>query len=196
MPKVAPIQIVIIPIFYSKDDEEKILKKSNDIKTLLRQDGIRVHIDSRQELTPGYKFHDWELKGVPIRIEIGPKDIQNQKAVLVTRHNKEKSSHSFEGLNSYILSQLEIIQKDMLAAATKILEENIKDAKSYSEFQSLLDEGGFIRAHWCGDQKCEEQIKKETGADIRVIPFDKDDIGECIICQRQSESVPFFARGY
>ena len=183
-PKVAPIQIVIIPIFYSKDDEEKILKKSNDIKTLLRQDGIRVHIDSRQELTPGYKFHDWELKGVPIRIEIGPKDIQNQKAVLVTRHNKEKSSHSFEGLNSYILSQLEIIQKDMLAAATKILEENIKDAKSYSEFQSLLDEGGFIRAHWCGDQKCEEQIKKETGADIRVIPFDKDDIGECIICQR------------
>ena len=196
-PKVAPIQVVIIPIYYSEEDAQKVKDKASEIKKQLEDHKIRVHLDTRTELTPGFKFHDWELKGVPVRIEIGPKDIQNQKVVLATRYNKEKSSQPFENLDTNVLAELEKIQKDMLTAARKILDENIKQVSSYSEFKSSLESGGFIKAHWCGNQECEEKIKEETSADIRVIPFDsEDDSGKCIICENQSKMVPLFARGY
>ena len=196
-PKVAPIQVVIIPIFYSEEDAKEVQEKANEIKEQLEKHKIRVHVDSRTELTPGYKFHDWEMKGVPVRIEIGPKDIQNQKVVLATRHNSEKSSQSFENLDTNVISQLDKIQNDMLVAARKILDENIKTVSTYSEFKSTLEDGGFIKAHWCGNQECEEKIKEETSADIRVIPFgSEDDTGKCIICENQSKTIPLFARGY
>ena len=196
-PKVAPIQVVIIPIFYSEDDAKKVQEKADEIKEKLENHKIRVHVDSRTELTPGYKFHDWEMKGVPVRIEIGPKDIQNQKVVLATRHNSEKSSQPFDNLYTNVISQLDKIQNDMLIAAKKILDENIKAVSSYSEFKSALEDGGFIKAHWCGNQECEEKIKEETSADIRVIPFDSEgNTGKCIICENQSKTIPLFARGY
>ena len=196
-PKVAPIQVVIIPIYYSDEDEKKVLEKANEIKEKLETHKIRVHIDSRSELTPGFKFHDWELKGIPLRIEIGPKDIQNQKAVLATRYNKEKTNESFEKLDEQVLNSLESIQKNMLIAARKILDDNIKEAATYSEFKSNLEKGGFIKSLWCGNQECEEKIKEETGAEIRVIPFgSEDDSGKCIICENKSKSAPLFAKGY
>lgn len=196
-PKVAPIQVVIIPIFYSEEDAKKVQEKAADIKEQLENHKIRVHVDSRPELTPGYKFHDWEMKGVPVRIEIGPKDIQNQKVVLATRHNSEKSSQPFENLDTNVISQLDKIQSDMLIAARKILDENIKVVSSYAEFKSALEDGGFIKAHWCGDQECEEKVKEETSADIRVIPFgSEDNTGKCITCEKQSKIIPLFAKGY
>ena len=196
-PKVAPIQVVIIPIYYSKEDEEKVLQKADEIKTNLESKKIRVFVDTRSELTPGFKFHDWELKGIPLRVEIGPKDIQNQKAVLATRYNKEKTNQPFDQLDSKIESLLDNIQNGMLDAAKKILNENIKEVSSYDEFKSTIEVGGFIRTPWCGNQECEEKIKEETGADIRVIPFDSnDDSKKCIICQENSKSLPLFARGY
>ena len=196
-PKVAPIQVVIIPIFYSEEDAKKVQEKANEIKEQLEKHKIRVYVDSRTELTPGYKFHDWEMKGIPVRIEIGPKDIQNQKIVLATRHNSEKSSQPFENLDTSVISQLDKIQNDMLVAARKILDENIKTVLTYSEFKSTLESGGFIKAHWCGNQECEEKIKEETSADIRVIPFDgEDETEKCIICEKQSKTIPLFARGY
>ena len=196
-PKVSPIQIVIVPIYYSDKDEQTVVNKANEIKETLEKKKIRVYIDKREELTPGYKFHDWELKGVPIRIEIGPKDIQNQKVVLVKRYNKEKTDLSFSEIEDKIDSVLDDIQKEMLVAAKKILDEQTITISDYSQFKETIEKGGFLKAPWCGNQECEEKIKEETGADIRVIPFDAADTsGKCIICNSQSESAPYFARGY
>ncbi len=194
-PKVAPVQVVIIPIYYSMDDKKAVMSEAGRIKEQLLESGIRTHMDSRQELTPGFKFHDWELRGVPIRIEIGPRDIQDKKTVIATRFNREKSSHSFDGLDSHISGLLDSIQKKMLAAAKKILDANTKDAEQYPDFVNELKKGGFVRAGWCGDSGCEEKIKGDTGADIRVIPSGAGS-GTCIVCKKPSESAPLFARGY
>ncbi len=196
-PKVAPIQVVIIPIYYSDDDREKVISKANEIKQILEGKNIRVHMDNRSELTPGYKFHDWELKGIPVRIEIGPKDIEKEKVVLVKRYNKEKSDLAFAQVDTEVESLLTQIQKDMLESAKKILTENTFSVSDYSEFKTKLEEGGFLKTHWCGKEECEEKIKEETGADIRVIPFDSEnDAGKCVYCGEQSNSSPLFARGY
>ena len=196
-PKVAPIQVVIIPIYYSDDDKEKVISKANEIKQILEGKNIRVHMDDRSELTPGYKFHDWELKGIPVRIEIGPKDIEKEKVVLAKRYNKEKSDLAFAQVDSEVESVLAQIQKDMLESAKKILTKNTVSVSDYSEFKTKLEKGGFLKTHWCGKEECEEKIKEETGADIRVIPFDSEnDAGKCVYCGEQSNSVPLFARGY
>jgi prolyl-tRNA synthetase len=196
-PKVAPIQVVIIPIYYSDEDQQKVIAKANEIKQTLEDKKIRVHMDKRSEITPGYKFHDWELKGVPLRIEIGPKDIEKQKVVLAKRYNKEKSDLAFNQLESEVESVLAQIQKEMLESARKILTENTVSVKDYSEFKSVLEKGGFLKTQWCGKEECEGKIKDETGADIRVIPFDSENAeGKCVYCGEQSKIVPLFARGY
>ena len=195
-PKVAPIQVVIVPIYYNEKDEQTILQKTKEIQKSLQEQNIRVFVDERKELTPGYKFNDWELKGVPLRVEVGPKDIEKQKVVLVKRYNKEKQDLSFSDI-SKIQNVLDDIQKEMLAAARKILDEMIIDVSDYSQFKSAIEKGGFLRSFWCGKEQCEEKIKEETGADIRVIPFDADDSsGKCVYCSNQSESKVIFARGY
>ena len=195
-PKVAPIQVVIVPIYYNEKDEQTVLQKTKEIQKSLQEQNIRVFVDERKELTPGYKFNDWELKGVPLRVEVGPKDIEKQKVVLVKRYNKEKQDLSFSDI-SKIQNVLDDIQKEMLAAARKILDEMIIDVSDYSQFKSAIEKGGFLRSFWCGKEQCEEKIKEETGADIRVIPFDADDSsGKCVYCSNQSESKVIFARGY
>ena len=195
-PKVAPIQVVIIPIYYNEKDEQTVLQKTKEIQKSLQEQNIRVFVDERNELTPGYKFNDWELKGVPLRVEVGPKDIEKQKVVLVKRYNKEKQDLSFSDI-SKIQNVLDDIQKEMLAAARKILDEMIIDVSDYSQFKSAIEKGGFLRSFWCGKEQCEEKIKEETGADIRVIPFDAvDSSGKCVYCSNQSESRVIFARGY
>ena len=195
-PKVAPIQVVIVPIYYNEKDEQTILQKTKEIQKSLQEQNIRVFVDERKELTPGYKFNDWELKGVPLRVEVGPKDIEKQKVVLVKRYNKEKQDLSFSDI-SKIQNVLDDIQKEMLVAARKILDEMIIDVSDYSQFKSAIKKGGLLRSFWCGKEQCEEKIKEETGADIRVIPFDADDTsGKCVYCSNQSESKVIFAHGY
>ena len=195
-PKVAPIQVVIIPIYYSDKDQEKVVSKANEIKSFLDENKIRTHLDDRRELTPGYKFNDWEMKGIPLRIEIGPKDLQKQKIVIAKRHNKEKTNIGFDEFEK-IIKNLDEIQKDMLESAKKVANSMTKIVSNYSEFKSELKKGGFLKSHWCGNQECEEKIKEETGADIRVIPFDNEDTnGKCVYCDRNSISVPVFAKGY
>jgi len=195
-PKVAPIQVVIVPIYYNEKDAQTVLQKTKEIQKSLQEQNIRVFVDERKELTPGYKFNDWELKGVPLRVEVGPKDIEKQKVVLVKRYNREKQDLSFSDI-SKIQNVLDDIQKEMLAAARKILDEMIIDVSDYSQFKSAIEKGGFLRSFWCGKEQCEEKIKEETGADIRVIPFDADDSsGKCVYCSNQSEFKVIFARGY
>ncbi|MDC0638888.1 proline--tRNA ligase [Nitrosopumilus sp.] len=195
-PKVAPMQVVIVPIYKNDNDKENVITKVNEIANILELKNIRIHIDSREELTPGYKFNDWELKGVPLRIEIGPKDIENQSMVLAKRYNHEKMKM---GLNEVekIVTILDEIQTEMLKKAKTESAGNTIDIENYDEFKMKMEKGGFFNSPWCGKLDCEEKIKEETGAEIRVIPFNSENTSKkCIYCKQQSTSVPIFARGY
>lgn len=195
-PKVAPTQIVIVPIYNNDEDKKRILEKANEIKQNLEMKQIRIHIDDRKEMSPGYKFNDWEMKGVPVRIEIGPKDMDKQKIVLAKRYNKEKTNLGFNEIEK-IQEILDEIQSKMLEKAREQAKLHTINITNYKEFKEKISSGGFFNAPWCGNQKCEEKIKEETGADIRVIPFQKEDnTKNCIYCNEKSTSIPIFARGY
>jgi len=195
-PKVAPIQVVIIPIYYSKEDKENVLQKACQIKDSLSHNDIRVHLDDREQLTPGFKFNDWEMKGIPIRIEIGPKDIAKNQIVLARRHNQTKISLDIDGLTEKTLSELKNIQKEMFDAAKKILDERVVRISEYQQFKKELENGKMIDCSWCGNQTCEDKIKEETGADLRVIPSDNTKAETCIYCKNSGTTNVLFARGY
>ena len=195
-PKVAPIQVVIIPIYYSKEDKENVLQKACQIKDSLSNNDIRVHLDDREQLTPGFKFNDWEMKGIPIRIEIGPKDIAKNQIVLARRHNQTKISLDIDGLTEKTLSELKNIQMEMFDAAKKILDERVVRVSEYQQFKKELENGKMIDCSWCGNQTCEDKIKEETGADLRVIPSDNTKAETCIYCKNSGTTNALFARGY
>jgi len=202
-PRIAPIQVVIIPIYYSKEDKENVLETARKIKDeIYLGKGIRTHLDDREQLTPGFKFNDWEMKGIPLRIEIGPKDIANDQVVLARRHNQTKTSidigmaRGWDALKNEILSELENIQKEMFNAAKKILDERVVKVSEYQQFKKELDNGKMIDCSWCGNQTCEDKIKEETGADIRVIPSDNIKAETCIYCKNSGTTNVLFARGY
>jgi prolyl-tRNA synthetase len=196
-PKVAPIQVVIIPIYYSSEDAKKITEKSTEIEKILLEKNIRVHVDRRNELTPGFKFHDWELRGIPLRIEIGPKDLAKKKIVIASRYNHEKNDLAIEKISEDIPLVLENIQKEMFDVAKKMLQERSVIVDDYEKFKKEIEKGGFLYSPWCGQERCEEKIKEETGADIRVIPFDSKNVQtKCVYCGNESTITPIFARGY
>jgi len=196
-PKVAPIQVVIIPIYYSKEDKENVLQKASQIKDSLSNNDIRVHLDDREQLTPGFKFNDWEMRGIPIRIEIGPKDIAKKQIVLARRHNQTKISLDMDGLTEKTLSELKNIQKEMFDAAKKILDERVVRVSEYQQFKKELENGKMIDCSWCGNQTCEDKIKEETSADLRVIPFDNTQkVETCIYCKNSGTTNALFAKGY
>ena len=195
-PKIAPIQVVIIPIYYSKEDRENIVQKARQIKDSLSNSDIRVHLDDREQLTPGFKFNDWEMKGIPIRIEIGPKDIAKNQVVLVRRHNQTKISIDIDALTEKILTDLKTIQKEMFDAAKKILDERVVKISQYQQFKEELDDGKMIDCSWCGNQTCEDKIKEETGADLRVIPSNNTKAETCIYCKNSGTTNALFAKGY
>ena len=197
-PKVAPTQTVIVPIYKKDGEKDVILSKVKEIRDRLETIGIRVHVDDREGLSPGYKFNDWEMKGVPLRIEIGPKDLEKQSVIIAKRYNLEKQSLKFSEIEE-IPAILDVIQADMLKRTKMQADENTFDVSDYEDFKSRINNGrtGFFNSPWCGRQECEEKIKEETGAEIRVIPFgSKSTTGKCIYCQEQSVSIPIFARGY
>jgi len=196
-PQVAPIQVVIVPIYYSESDKEQIIKKSKEIEQILSKKKIRVHIDTRDEFTPGYKFHDWEMKGVPARIELGPKDLARSKMVLVRRDSQKKTDLSFDNIEIGIESMLNEIQQSLFEKAKKTLAEKTKDVLDFEKFKLELEKGLFLNSPWCGDQKCEEIVEETTGADIRVLPFDNKKSGApCLVCKKPSKEMAIFGRGY
>ena len=152
---VAPIQVVIIPIYYSNEDKEKVMQLASNVKDELSRKNIRVHLDDREQLTPGFKFNDWEMKGIPVRIEIGPKDIAKNQVVLVRRHNQTKISLDIDGLTEKTLSELKNIQKEMFGAAKKILDDRVVRVSEYQQFKKELENGKMIDCSWCGNQTCE-----------------------------------------
>ncbi|MGI0073838.1 MAG: proline--tRNA ligase [Nitrosotalea sp.] len=196
-PRVAPIQIVIVPIYYSLDDRETILNKANEIKEILKKRDLRIHVDARDEFTPGYKFNDWEMKGVPLRIEIGPKDLAKGKIVLARRDSSKKSDLAFSEIEEDIVTALDDIQQNLYNNAKRFLSERTKNVSDFEQFKKELENGMFLYSPWCGDQKCEDMVKETTGADIRVIPLDgKSSNLPCMICKNPSKIDVIFARGY
>ena len=196
-PKIAPIQVVIIPIYYSDDEKGNVMQKATQIKDSLSKINLRVHLDDREQLTPGFKFNDWEMKGIPVRIEIGPKDIAKNQVVLVRRHNQAKTSIDMDSSSEKIASELKNIQKEMFDAAKKILDERVARVSEYQQFKEELENGKMIDCSWCGNQTCEDKIKEETSADLRVIPFGNTEKSEtCIYCKNSGTTNVLFAKGY
>jgi len=173
-----------------------VLQKACQIKDSLSNNDIRIHLDDREQLTPGFKFNDWEMKGIPIRIEIGPKDIAKKQIVLARRHNQTKISLDMDGLTEKTLTELKNIQKEMFDAAKKILDERVVRVSEYQQFKKELEKGKMIDCSWCGNQTCEDKIKEETGADLRVIPSDNTKAETCIYCKNSGTTNVLFARGY
>jgi len=196
-PKVSPIQVVIIPIYYSKEDRETMILEANKIKDSLASNNVRVELDDRDNLTPGFKFNDWELKGIPIRIEIGPKDIAKNQVVMARRYNQTKDDISLDKVYETINLELENIQQQMFVNAKKILDERVVRVSEYQQFKEGLKNGKMIDCSWCGNQACEDKIKEETGAGLRVVPFDGTQKSEtCIYCKNSGTTNALFAKGY
>jgi prolyl-tRNA synthetase len=197
-PKVAPTQVVIIPIPYKGVETEAIAAKTKEILEQLLKNGIRAVLDDRTEYTPGWKFNEWELKGVPIRIEIGPRDIKQKQAVIVRRDTSKKAIVREQETLTTVTALLTEIQNDMFSRAKKVLEESVTTVQTYDEFKKTLkDKGGFLRASWCGDSKCEEKIKDETGATIRIVPFEREKtFSKCLCCEEEATEVVYFAKAY
>lgn len=197
-PKVAPIQIVIIPIFYDKKEKNKVLKKAKELVKKLEENGFSVFVDEREGYTPGWKFNEWEMKGVPVRIEIGPKDLKKKQVVVVRRDNLKKEFVKEKQVAKKIGKLLDDVQKSLFSKAKKFLSENTFTVKDYEEFKKVLEKnGGFVKACWCGEQHCEEQVKNETGATIRAVPFKKEKIfSKCVYCNKDAKEVVYFAKAY
>lgn len=197
-PRIAPYQVVIIPIYYKDAEKKNVIKKVKGVSKKLEKQGIRVVTDERSGYTPGWKFNEWEMKGVPIRIEIGPKDVKQRQIIAVRRDNFKKEVIKGEKLAKKINGILEDIQKSLFDKAKKYLEGHITTVKDYEDFKKTLEnKGGFIRACWCLGQECEEKIKEDTGATIRTIPFKNEEIfSNCVCCRKKAKTVVYFAKAY
>jgi prolyl-tRNA synthetase len=198
-PKVAPYQVVIVPIPPRKGDwSEAVLPKSREVLATLRAAGIRAHLDDRDTQQPGFKYSDWEMRGVPLRLELGPKDIEKDQCVLVRRDTREKAFTPLAGTPARVKELLDSIQRDLLARARTFVAENTTRVSSWDEFRQIMaGRRGFLIAGWCGDADCEAKIKAETKATVRVIPLDAEKRGgSCIRCGRSSPQEVYFAQAY
>jgi len=196
-PRLAPIQVVIIPIFRSEDEKESVMNATNEVKNKLS--GLRIKVDDRTEMTPGFKFNDWELRGVPLRIEIGPKDVE-KKAVMIARRDipgrDGKSSLPIDSLNHQIPIILDDIHENLLTKASKFRDDHTYDPKDYDEFRSLVN-SGWVYSYWCGDKECEAKIKEDTKATLRCIPLDqKIPVGKCIYCGKDAKQKAYYSKAY
>jgi prolyl-tRNA synthetase len=197
-PMLAPIQVVIVPIYKNDDDLKNISSFVNELMPKLKRLGISVKYDDRDSQRPGFKFAEYELKGVPVRLAIGGRDMENGTVELARRDTKEKSTVAQEGLDTYIAQLLNDIQENIYKKAADFRAEHITPANSYEEFKELLDtKAGFISAHWDGSPETEQKIKEETKATIRCIPLDNPlEDGVCIYSGKPSIQRVLFARAY
>jgi prolyl-tRNA synthetase len=197
-PKLAPIQVVIVPIYKSDEELQKISSFVNELSAKLKRMGISVKYDDRDSQRPGFKFAEYELKGVPVRLAIGGRDMENGTVELARRDTREKQTVLQEGLDIHIAQLLEDIQENIFNKALNFRNEHITEANSYDEFKELLDtKTGFIAAHWDGSPETEQKIKEETKATIRCVPLDnKMEDGVCIYSGKPSIQRVLFARAY
>ena len=196
-PNLAPIQVVIVPIFKGKEQLEEISIVAKKIKDELESKNVRVQFDNRENLKPGFKFAEHEMKGIPIRIAIGPKDIEKDQLELARRDTEEKIFIK----QSFVLNEVEKILKEihvnLFERAKKFLEENITEVDNYEDFKNTINQkGGFVHAYWDGTTETEEKIKKETKATIRCIPYSSSTKGKCVLTGKESSQKVYFAKSY
>jgi prolyl-tRNA synthetase len=195
-PKIAPTQVVIVPIFYKEKDQKDISEEVRHLSSQLEQIGIRTLIDDRAQYTPGWKYHEWEMKGVPLRVEIGPKDVQAKQVTVVRRDTREKTAISRTDARDRINIILGEIQSHLFERARKSLDGLTTAASDMKSFKRVLEEkGGFIKA-FLSDDACEEKIKIETGATVRVVPMKVAKKGNCVYCGADNSTEVYFARSY
>jgi len=196
-PKLAPIQVIVVPIWTSEEEREQVLAAIKETTEGFGE-ALRYKVDDREEYSPGWKFNDWEMRGVPLRVEIGPRDVAEGQAVLARRDTGEKVVAAQEGLAQRINNLLEDIQQSLFRRAKRFLDENSYELDDFEEFKRFIERnGGFIYAYWCGLGECEAAIKEDTKATIRCIPFDQEEtIGRCIYCGKEAREKAVFARAY
>jgi len=198
-PRLAPTQVVIVPIYKTDEEKAQVFDAARKIRDALVVEGLRVRTDEREGTSPGFKFNDWEMRGVPLRIEIGPKDLAKGSVVLARRDKPGKEGKSFQpqqGLPAVVSKLLDEIQAALLTRARNFRDANTKEPKNYDEFKAAV-ENGFALAFWCGDPECEAKIKEETKATMRCIPLAQgESSGTCIFCGRPSKEKGIFARAY
>jgi prolyl-tRNA synthetase len=196
-PKLAPIQVVAVPIYKSADELEQIEHKFNALGKALKARGVRFKFDGDDIKRPGWKFNEYEVKGVPIRLAMGPRDLENGQLEIARRDTKEKSSIAFDGAAEQIAQLLEEIQATLLERAKQHRAANTFTVDTYEEFKQRIDNGGFFLAHWDGTAETEELIKNETKATIRCIPFDGvSEAGKCMVTGNPSTQRVIFAKAY
>lgn len=196
-PRLAPIQVVIIPIYRKDAERDTVLAALARVQRELEGAGIRVHLDAREEHRPGWKYHEYELKGVPLRLVIGPRDVTNHQAELSRRDLQGKISVSLDGLAEHVTTLLDQIQDGLLHRAVEFRERHTHYVDTYDEFKEAIEQGGFVMAHWDGSPETEARIKDETKATIRVIPLDQErEDGADMISGKPSHGRVVFARAY
>jgi len=196
-PKLAPIQVVLVPIIKNDDQKSQVLLYAEPLITELKKLGVSVKADDRDNFKPGWKFAEHEAQGVPVRIAIGPRDMENGNIEVARRDTLIKEIIPINGASLYISGMLETIQKDMFEAAKKRTSDATRYADTYDEFRELIEEGGFIYAHWDGTPETEARVKDETKATIRCIPLNGDPTpGKCMVTGKPSSQRVLFARSY
>jgi prolyl-tRNA synthetase len=196
-PRLAPIQVVIIPIYRNEEEKSKVMEFVETVNSCLK--GVRTKVDDRSELTPGFKFNDWEMRGVPLRIEVGPKDVATNSVMIARRDmtgKEAKSVHPLDHLDDEVMRKLDEIHNHLLEKAHKFRDEHIFEPQSYEELQQVV-ENGWAYSYWCGDEKCELKVKEDTKATTRCIPLDQQiTAGKCIVCGRPASEKVYFAKAY
>lgn len=198
-PKLAPIQVVIVPILKSDLESAPVMETVRRVEAELKAAGLRVKVDDRREVTPGFKFNDWEMRGVPLRIEIGPKDVENGTVALARRDKPGREGKSFvpqTGLVELVRGLLADIHASLLARATAFRDSHIFDPKDYEELKEAV-QNGWAYSYWCESAECEAKVKEDTKATTRCIPLDQEEgLGECIVCGKEARRKVYFARAY
>jgi prolyl-tRNA synthetase len=201
-PVMAPIQVVIVPIWRKENERADVLEMTARVRAALADAGIRVELDDRDDQTPGYKFNDWEMRGVPVRVEIGPRDVKQQAVVLARRDRPGREGKEFgvpvDGVVARVRELLDDVQSGLLQQATDYREANTRRVESYDAFKQVLEaDGGFIRVHWAGTSEDEDRIKEETSATIRCYPLDTPEgEGVCFYTGARTDRIAIFARAY
>ncbi|MBI3174723.1 MAG: proline--tRNA ligase [Chloroflexi bacterium] len=198
-PRLAPIQAVIVPIYKNDDEKSKVMAVADRIFVELKAAGIRIKMDDRENISSGFKFNDWEMRGVPVRIEIGPKDVEKNSVALARRDKPGKEGKSFVqqvGLTESVKQLLVDIQASLLKRATEYRDANIHDPKDYEELKQVVQDGWAL-SYWCESKECEAKVKEDTKATTRNIPFEQPDHGgTCIVCGKPSKRKVYFAKAY
>ncbi len=197
-PKLAPIHVVVVPIARSEDQRASVLEAAGRVKQAIGET-VRVHVDDRENVSVGWKFNDWELRGVPIRIEIGPRDLEQGQVMMVRRMDGNKEALKLDDVGERARSELDAIQKALFDRAKRFRDENTINLENYDAFKEQMEQPlpGFVNAHWCGSAECESAVQEETRATIRCIPLNQEkESGSCICCGSESSGRVVFAKAY